>query len=212
MDKNIFKKDIEEYKRVSEIYIKIKLFNTNDNNIEIDGKTYGSNNYNYGLNSKKPYLELKSTNYKVGSFVNDEDIQTLNNLYIWLYNNASGKTILKLPEDWRFNGIPKDEEEIRDKNTYIIKVIGNNGTARIDDYRYASNYNTKIRKFICKDYLSQEHKIVFETENIYALNWYTNNIWFAENEKNSKNYIKDAYYDYDLKISKSILSNWKKKY
>ena len=117
---------------------------------------------------------------------------------------------MKLPEDWRFNGIPKDEEEIRDKNTYIIKVIGNNGTARIDDYRYASNYNTKIRKFICKDYLSQEHKIVFETENIYALNWYTNNIWFAENEKNSKNYIKDAYYDYDLKISKSILSNWKK--
>lgn len=208
--KIFLKKDIEEYKRVSEIYIKIKLFNTNDNNIEIDGKTYGSNNYNYGLNSKKPYLELKSTNYKVGSFVNDEDIQTLNNLYIWLYNNASGKTILKLPEDWRFNGIPKDEEEIRDKNTYIIKVIGNNGTARIDDYRYASNYNTKIRKFICKDYLSQEHKIVFETENIYILNWYTNNIWFAENEKNSKNYIKDAYYDYDLKISKSILSNWKK--
>ena len=208
--KIFLKKDIEEYKRVSEIYIKIKLFNTNDNNIEIDGKTYGSNNYNYGLNSKKPYLELKSTNYKVGSFVNDEDIQTLNNLYIWLYNNASGKTILKLPEDWRFNGIPKDEEEIRDKNTYIIKVIGNNGIARIDDYRYASNYNTKIRKFICKDYLSQEHKIVFETENIYTLNWYTNNIWFAENEKNSKNYIKDAYYDYDLKISKSILSNWKK--
>ena len=75
--KIFLKKDIEEYKRVSEIYIKIKLFNTNDNNIEIDGKTYGSNNYNYGLNSKKPYLELKSTNYKVGSFVNDEDIQTL---------------------------------------------------------------------------------------------------------------------------------------
>ena len=208
--KIFLKRDIEEYKRVAQIYIKIKLFNTNDNNIEINGKTYGSNNYNYGLNSKKPYLELKSTNYKVGSYVNNEDIQTLNNLYIWLYNNASSKTILKLPEDWNFNGIPKDEEEIRDKNTYIIKVTGNNGTARIDDYRYTSNYNTKIRKFICKDYLAQEPKIVFETENIYALNWYTNNIWFAENEKSSKNYIRDAYYDYDLRISKSILSNWKK--
>ena len=208
--KIFLKKDIEEYKRVSEIYVKTKLFNTNENNIEINGKIYGSNNYNYGLNSKKPYLELKSTNYKVGSYVNDEDIQILNNLYIWLYNNGAGRTILKLPEDWKFNGIPKDEEDIKDKNTYIIKVVGNNGTARIDDYRYTSNYNTKIRKFICKDYLAQEPKIIFETENIYALNWYTNNIWFAENEKSSKNYIRDSYYDFDLKISKSILSNWKK--
>lgn len=203
-------KNIEEYKRVSEIYIKTKLFNTNDNNIVVEGKTYGSNNYNFGLNSKKPYLELKSTNYKVGSYVSDENIQILNNLYIWLYNNASGKDVLKLPEDWKFNGIPREEEEIKDKNTYIIKVVGNNGIARIDDYRYTSNYNTKIRKFICKDYLSKEPKIVFETENIYALNWYTNNIWFAENEKALKNYIRDSYYDYDLKISKSILSNWKK--
>ena len=129
--KIFIKKDIQEYKRVSEIYIKTKLFNTNNNNIEIGEKIYGSNNYNYGLNSKKPYLELKSTNYKVGSYVNDKDIQTLNNLYIWLYNNASGKNILKLPEDWKFNGIPEDEEDIKDKNTYIIKVIGNNGTARI---------------------------------------------------------------------------------
>ena len=62
-------KDIDEYKRVSGIYVKTKLFNTNDNNLELNGKTYGSNNYNYGLNSKKPYLELKSTNYKVGSYV-----------------------------------------------------------------------------------------------------------------------------------------------
>ncbi len=208
--KIFLKNDVEEYKRVSEIYVKTKLFNTNDNNIELNGKTYGSNNYNYGLNSKKPYLELKSTNYKVGSYVNDEDIQILNNLYIWLYNNGAGKTILKLPEDWKFNGIPKEEEDIIDKNTYIIKVVGNNGTARIDDYRYTSNYNTKIRKFICKDYLDKEPKIIFETENIYGLNWYTNNIWFAENEKSSKNYIRDSYYDFDLKISKSILSNWKK--
>ena len=208
--KIFIKKDIKEYKRVSEFYIKTKLFNTNNNNIEIGEKIYGSNNYNYGLNSKKPYLGLKSTNYKVGSYVSDKDIQTLNNLYIWLYNNASRKNILKLPEDWNFNGIPEDEEDIKDKNTYIIKVIGNNGTARIDDYRYTSNYNTKIRKFICKDYLAKEQKIIYETENIYGLNWYTSNIWFAENEKSTKNYIRDSYYDYDLKISKSILSNWKK--
>ena len=106
--------------------------------------------------------------------------------------------------------MPKDDEDIQDKDTYIIKVAGNNGSARIDDYRYTTNYNTKIRKFMCKNYLNKELPIVFETENIYRLNWYTNNVWFTENEKSTRNYIMDSYYDYDLKISKSMLANWKK--
>lgn len=209
--KIFLKEDVEEYKRVAQIYIRLKLFNTNDNNIKIEERIYGSNNYNYGLNSKKPYLELKSTPFKVGSFIDDENIEILNKMYIWLYNNAAGKNVLRLPEDWKFNGIPNEEEEIRNKNTYIIKVAGNNGNARIDDYRYVSNYNTKIRKFTCKEYLKEEKTVLFETENIYALNLYTNNIWFAENENNEiKNYIKGSYYDYDSKIAKSMLSNWKK--
>lgn len=208
--KIFLKKDIEEYKRVSNIYIRLKLFNTNDDNVKIDEKTYGANNYNYGLNSKKPYLELKSTPYKVGSFVDDTNIELMNKMYIWLYNNAAGKSILKLPYDWNFHGVPKDDEAIKDKDTYIIKVVGNNGSARIDDYRYTTNYNTNIRKFVCKDYLSKEKPTVFETENIYGLNWYTSNIWFAENEKSTRNYIVDSYYDYDLKIAKSMLANWKK--
>lgn len=204
------KKDIEEYKRVANIYFRLKLFNTNDNNIKIDEKIYGANNYNYGLNSKKPYLELKSTPYKVGSFIDATDIETMNKMYIWLYNNAAGKNFLKLPYDWEFHGIPKEEEAIMDKNTYVIKVAGNNGTARIDDFRYVSNYTSRIREFICKDYLNKRQEIVFRTENIYDLNRYTNNIWIAENEKSTRNYIKDAYYDYDLKIAKSMLANWKK--
>ena len=208
--KIFLKKDIEEYKRVAKLYIRLKLFNTNDNNIKVNEKIYGSNNYNYGLNSKKTYLELKSTPYKIGSFIDDENIEIMNKMYIWLYNNATGKNVLKLPNDWKFNGVPKDDSEIRDKNTYIVKVVGNNGSARIDDYRYTSKFNTKIRKFICKDYLIKENPIIFETENIYTLNLYTNNIWFAENEKNSRNYIIDSYYDYDRKIAKSMLSNWKK--
>lgn len=208
--KIFLKKDIEKYKRVSNIYLKLKLFNTNDNNIKVNEKIYGANNYNYGLNSGKPYLELKSTPYKIGSLIDNEKIEIINRMYIWLYNNASGKNLLKLPEDWKFKGIPKEDEQVIDKNTYIIRVVGDNGNARIDDYRYASRYNTRIRRFICRDYLNVEQPIVFETENIYGLEWYTNNIWFAENEKSSRNYIRDSYYDYEKKVSKSMLSNWKK--
>ena len=208
--KIFMKKNIEEYRRVANIYIKVKLFNTNDSNINFEDKVYGANNYNYGLNSKKPYLELKSTPYKIGSYISEDNIEILNKIYIWLYNNSVGKSVFKLPLDWNFHGIPQDEEKIVNKNTYLLKVVGNNGRANISDFRYVSNYNTKIRKFICKNYLDDEEDVVFYTENIYALNWYTNNVWFAENEKSSRNYIKDSYYDYDLKTSKSLLSNWKK--
>ena len=208
--KIFIKQNTEEYKRVSNIYIKTKLFNTNDNNIKIGEKTYGSNNYNFGLNSKKPYLELKSTSFKVGSFIDDTNIEIMNKMYIWLYNNSAGKDMLKLPTDWSFNGTPKEEQEIKDKNAFIIKVAGNNGNARIDDYRYISKYNTKIREFTCKNYLEKEQKKTFVTESIYGLRWYTNNIWITENEESTRNYIKDAYTDYDQRISKSMLSNWKK--
>lgn len=208
--KIFFKEDINEYKRVSNIYIKIKLFNTNDNNIKIDEKVYGANNYNFGLNSKKPYLELKSTPFKVGSFISENDIDLLNKMYIWLYNNSAGKDMLKLPSDWKFYGTPKEEENINGKNTFIMKVAGNNGNARIDDYRYISKYNTKIRKFCCKDYIKKQNTILFETENVYELRKYTSNVWFAENEESKKDYIKDAYNDYEKRISKAILSNWKK--
>ena len=203
-------KDKEEYIRVSNIYMKARLFNNNDRNIEINNKIYGTNDYNYGLNNKKPFLELKSTPYKIGSYISEDDIDILNKMYIWLYNNSAEKNIFKLPLDWNFHGIPQDEETIVNKNTYLLKVIGNKGIAKVSDFRYVSNYNTKIRKFICKDYLSKEQTVIFDTENIYALNWYTNNIWFAENEKNSRNYIRDSYYDYEFWISKSKLMNWKK--
>ena len=82
-------KDKEEYIRVSNIYMKARLFNNNDRNIEINNKIYGTNDYNYGLNNKKPFLELKSTPYKIGSYISEDDIDILNKMYIWLYNNSA---------------------------------------------------------------------------------------------------------------------------
>ena len=73
----------DEYIKSANIYLTLKLFNTNSNNIKVDDEIYGVNNYNYGLNSKKPYLELKSTPYKVSSLISKEDVNILNNMYKW---------------------------------------------------------------------------------------------------------------------------------
>ena len=208
--KIFLEEDVQEYKRVANIYLSLKLFNTNGNNKKIDDKLYGVNNYNFGLNSKKTFLELKSTPYKISSLITLKDINILNNMYIWLYNNGIQTSILKLPNDWNFKGIPSEKDQILNKNLFLVKVVENNGNAKIEDFQYVSNYSTNIRLFVCKDYL-KSNKIVFRTENIYALQWYINNIWFAGNEKCEKNYLEDSYYDYDDKIAKSkALDNWKK--
>ena len=104
--------DEDEYKRVGNIYFSLKLFNTNDNNVKIQDEVYGVNNYNYGLNSKKPYLELKSTPYKISSLISKQQISILNNIYLWLYSNGIRENVLKLPTNWESKGIPQEKEEI----------------------------------------------------------------------------------------------------
>lgn len=207
--KIFFEAEEDEYRRVGNIYFSLKLFNTNDSNVKVEEKVYGVNNYNYGLNSKKPYLELKTTPYKISSLISKDEISILNNIYIWLYSNGVSENVLKLPNDWKFKGIPQEKDEINNKNMYLIKVAGNNGVARVDDFEYITNFSTEIRPFKCKDYIKKEGK-EFKTTNIYGLEWYTNNTWIANNPKSERNYLRESYYDYESRIAKSMLSNWKK--
>lgn len=201
----------EEYIRVSNYYLTLKLFNTNDNNTKLKNEIYGVNNYNFGLNSKKPFLELKSTPYKISSLISKENIKVLNNIYRWLYDNGIRENFLKIPYKWEFNGIADEKNNIENENLYLIKVNGNNGVARIDDFQYKSNFTNNIRLFRVKDVIRKVNED-FETNNIYKLELYTSNTWII-NTKKDVNYIKDAYYDYENKIAKSsILPNWKKEF
>ena len=200
-----------EYERVGNIYNITRLFNNNDYNVEYDNNIFGANNYNFGCNSKKPYLELKTTPFKVGSLVSIRDIDVMNKIYLWLYNNGINESVLKLPVDWEFKGIPQSEQNISNKDLFILKVNGNNGVAKIEDFDYKSSYNTEIRPFTCKDYMRHKEND-FKTSNIYGLEWYTNNTWISNTSKdNKRNYIRESYYDFEKKkISKSLIANWKK--
>lgn len=204
-------KSNNEYERVGNIYNITRLFNNNDYNVKYDDEIFGANNYNFGCNSKKPYLELKTTPFKVGSLVSIRNIDVMNKIYLWLYNNGINESVLKLPVDWEFKGIPQSEQNISNKDLFILKVNGNNGVAKIEDFDYKSSFNTEIRPFTCKDYMRHKEND-FTTSNIYGLEWYTNNTWISNTSKdNKRNYIRESYYDFEKKkISKSLIANWKK--
>ena len=139
------------------------------------------------------------------------DIDVMNKIYLWLYNNGINESVLKLPVDWEFKGIPQSEQNISNKDLFILKVNGNNGVAKIEDFDYKSSFNTEIRLFTCKDYMRHKEND-FTTSNIYGLEWYTNNTWISNTSKdNKRNYIRESYYDFEKKkISKSLITNWKK--
>lgn len=209
--KIFLEEDYNEYLRVANIYLTLKLFNKNDKNMKINNKIYGMNNYNYALGSKKPYLELKSTPYKIGSMISKENISILNNIYKWLYSNGISTTLLKIPVDWNFMGTATEKKDILNKNIYLIKVANNKGVARIDDFQYVTNFSTKIEPdFIIKDVIRKVGND-FTLQSIYELEFYTSNIWIAKNNKLCKNYLKESYYDFENNISKSsVIPNWKK--
>ena len=90
--------DISEYEKASLKYTYFKIFNKNDENKLKDEEVYGINNYNFGYTTaKKPFMELKSTSYKVASMMSLEDIKVIRNMYIWLLKNVSNKDFVKIP-------------------------------------------------------------------------------------------------------------------
>ena len=143
--------------------------------------------------------------------ISTKDISILNNIYRWLYDNGAkiNSGALKIPTDWNFKGLAEKNSEVKNKDLYLIRVAGNNGVARVDDFQYVTNFTQNIRSFVVKDVLRNKADD-FNTENIYGLEFYTSNTWIVNN-KSEKNYLMDSYYDYENKIAKSpALANWKK--
>lgn len=122
----------EEYNRENKRYVIPNIYNSVDFNVDIDGVTYGFPNNNLNLNSKKPYLELKSRKkkYTVPYLLNEEEVFIQKKFFDYLYNLANAKKrnvyfsnlenkIITLQNDnvldWKFNGyylrIRKDKSE-----------------------------------------------------------------------------------------------------
>ena len=202
----------EDYEKASNLYIMLNIFNNNHGNKTIDGEIFGINNYNFGANSKKPYLELKTTSYKIASRVDLETINVIKNLYLWLLQNGTMKTFVTLPQNYDFCTDNEKEDTIRNQNIFLLKAIDVKGQARILDYDSISNYSTKIKDFHCENYLESKYSWMQPqyTDNIYRLEWIVNNIWITNNMKSERNVLRESYYKEKEKENKSKQVGWKK--
>ena len=202
----------EDYEKASNLYIMLNIFNNNHGNKTIDGEIFGINNYNFGANSKKPYLELKTTSYKIASRVDLETINVIKNLYLWLLQNGTTKTFVTLPQNYDFCTDNEKEDTIRNQNIFLLKAINDNGRVKVLDYYSISNYSTKIKDFHCENYLESKYSWMqpLYTDNIYRLEWIVNNIWITNNIKSERNVLRESYYKEKEKENKSKQVGWKK--
>lgn len=99
----------EEYRIVHNAYLQDKLFNSNKYNKEIDGTTFGLSNFLNGLNTKKPFLEHKTSINSISGRITTKDALSLrifesllinktlpNPLPITIDNNEINKEIVKI--------------------------------------------------------------------------------------------------------------------
>lgn len=206
--KIFLEEDIEKYNRASLKYIYLRIFNKNDKNTIKDNKLYGINNYNFGYTTKdKPFTELKSTSYKVGSMIELKDIKTVRNLYIWLLKNISNKDFVKIPLSYDFKS-DLDNKNISGESIYLISVENDNGNAIVKEFECIPYYSSSIREFKCTNCFNTGKildEIEFTTKNINELESRTSKVWFS-------NVLRASYYKYkDIVAKMNLLPVWKKK-
>jgi len=76
--------DLNDYAYESGRYLLPKIFNCNDYNIKANEQVLGLSNANMCMNAKKPYLEHKTTAFKVPYRITAEEGVLLRKLFLWL--------------------------------------------------------------------------------------------------------------------------------
>ncbi|MDO4282307.1 MAG: hypothetical protein Q4D02_01605 [Clostridia bacterium] len=145
----------EEYEKASNKYIALKIFNKNSNNVKTEKTTYGINNYNFGMNKNKEFIELKTTSYKIPSLVTIQDIKAIRNLFIWILKNTTGRGNVLLPIDFEFKG-NTEQDEICSKPVYLMKSSNDNGAASVEYFEYIPNFTNRIKEFKYYNYVNSE--------------------------------------------------------
>lgn len=199
--KIFFNKPIEEYRKETEIYYAIKIFNKIDYSRKLTDKVVGLSDSNMGLNGKKPYLEHKTRKIIEPFMVTDNDALMIKRFFDWLkfqdYQN-------KYPNGEQFF-INRDNKE---KDLIIEFDYLPDKIDQFDDSIDVKNHLQLVKdKQILDD---KEVNYLYELENL------VNEVFYNGQLKN--NYFGDVYKKLDkgfanlIYITRDAMINYFKKY
>lgn len=186
-----FEEDLETYKKESEIYLSLKIFNDSSYNQKIKDSIYGLSNSNMGLNSKKPFLENKTRKFSAPFLLKNEDALLLKKFFDWLkvqpYRDEENKSI----------------DRYLDEHFFLQKQ-SNNDESEITDFDYIPTKKDDVNKYFhpiyVKNYLELEKdkKLVsdYEIKKLWQLEDKVDELFY--NGQLKYNYYKD---NKDIKVS-----------
>lgn len=157
-----------------------------------------------GLNSKKPYLELKTTKFKVPYRISLEEALISKKFFEWIHNlvNEEGKPIshIYIPLGFKFTSTEVSEKNIEnDTCLYIYKTINKKGKTVIEDFAIV-NRKRKIKPIQIKNYLSLKN---LEEQNIEDKKILEAKI----DEYYYNNKLRKNYYNNDIKAKIGVFSD-----
>ncbi|MFR2989668.1 MAG: hypothetical protein ACLTMR_12710, partial [Faecalibacillus sp.] len=152
-------------------YIFPNIYNSNDYNVEVEGKIQGIPDNNMGMNAKKPFLAIKTRKTPAGYLVDEKKAILQKQFFEYLMNLASSG---------------KNNVYIDTKN-YRIKAYSDQDE-RDDFDEMASGYYLRIQKG--KELEIQVQDNIVDYQNKLLLNFYYQD-FFKMNVENYPEYTKD---------------------
>ncbi|MEA3314408.1 MAG: hypothetical protein U9Q30_00955 [Campylobacterota bacterium] len=150
--KIFFDEDIEVYKKESEIYYSIKIFNDIGHSKKTEDLIYGLSDSNMGLNSKKPYLGQKTRKVEAPFILLDSNALLIKKFFDWLkFQQLINKN--PLVEELFIDRNFKEKDLVIDFDYLPIKI--EKLTNKIEVINYLKAYDYKSKNFI-EDYIIEE--------------------------------------------------------
>lgn len=162
------------YKRESEIYFALKIYNKNEYSIKADDAVLGLSNDNMGLNSKKPFFEHKTKKLTTPFMITPQMAMQSKIFFDWLALQPYKTNLLK---------------------DMFLQKHAENGKAIINDFDYLPVKIEKLKPFIMiKNYLKIKNKEDHEIKELFLLENIIDEVFY--NKQLKHNYFRD-----DLKVS-----------
>lgn len=156
-----------------------------------------------GLNSKKPYLELKTTKFKVPYRILLEEALISKKFFEWINNliDEDGRMIsnIYLPIHFNFTNTEVSEKNIEDETCLYIHKTTSNGKPIIEDFDII-NRRSRIKPIKINNYLNLEG---IEEKNIENLKMLEEKI----DEYYYNNKLRNNYYNDDIKAKAGVFSD-----
>lgn len=129
------------YKLEFNRYLYPNVFNASKYNVSIDNNLYGLSNMNMGLNSKKPYLEHKTTKCKAPFYIEVTDAIILYKYAMWLQSNKLGPNFKPFDYDYK---IPLKDYKKSQTDVYLMDLRNKNGEIEFRDFDIIPGFEEKI--------------------------------------------------------------------